>query len=172
MVNINQKLILLIFGVYALSKLKDVQAIDERFEKVGTKSQTPNRMWNTPTNGLKYEKLFNAASNQYALPPGLLSRVAYQESRYNPNAVSPAGAVGLMQIVPKWHPTAKPYDPIDSIFYAAKYLRQLYDQTGSWANALAAYNWGIGNLTREGLENAPRETRNYIAEITRDTGVV
>jgi soluble lytic murein transglycosylase-like protein len=129
---------------------------------------TPATVWQTPSRGLKYEDWFVKASNIYGLPPGLLSRVAKQESNYDPNVVSHAGAVGLMQIVPKWHPTANPLDPRDSIFYAAKYLEKLKRQTGSWILALAAYNWGIGNLQRKGIDAAPKETQNYIAYISRD----
>lgn len=127
--------------------------------------------WRTPPAGQRFETFFEQATQQYNLPPGLLSRVAYQESRYRPDARSPAGAVGLMQIVPRWHPEARPEDPIHSIFYAAGYLRDLYNRFGTWPLALAAYNWGPTNITRKGLQRAPRETRNYVVEIMRDTGI-
>lgn len=49
--------------------------------------------------------------------------------------------------------------------------RHLYRQTGDWAQALAAYNWGIGNVRRKGLAAAPAETRNYYAGILADIGL-
>lgn len=129
--------------------------------------------WITPANGQKYEKDFIAASAVHGLPAGLLSRVAYQESRYNPKARSPVGAIGLMQFMPA---TAKdfgidPLDPIDSIYASARYLKQLYNKFGNWKEAVAAYNWGQGNVARKGLAKAPAETRNYFAQILNDIGL-
>ena len=48
-------------------------------------------------------------------------------------------------------------------------MRQLFNATGTWQHALAAYNWGIGNLKRLGFSKAPLETRNYVATIAGDT---
>ncbi|HHJ14276.1 MAG TPA: lytic transglycosylase domain-containing protein [Gammaproteobacteria bacterium] len=114
---------------------------------------------------------FREAERRYGLPPNILVRMAQQESNFDPNAVSPAGAVGLMQIVPKWHPTVDPRDPFASIDYAGRYLRQLYDRFGNWPEALAAYNWGPTVLERKGLDQAPRETRRYVAAIAGDLGL-
>lgn len=129
--------------------------------------------WTTPAKGQIYESVFQAATSMYGLPEGLLSRVAYQESRYNKDAVSPVGAIGLMQFMPA---TAAgmgfdPKDPVASIWGAAKYLKQLYTQFGDWQKALAAYNWGPGNVSRKGLDKAPTETRNYFSEILGDLGL-
>ena len=122
---------------------------------------------------------FSAAESKYGLPPDILNRVAYQESRYDPNAISPAGAIGLMQFMPA---TAKdfginPADPFQSIDAAGRYLSQLYKMFGSWQQALAAYNWGPGNmrkhLARHGALNVaalPDETRKYLS-IASDIGV-
>ena len=49
---------------------------------------------------------------QYKMPNGILQNIAYHESRYNPNAVSHAGAIGIMQIHPRWHKTVNPYNPM------------------------------------------------------------
>lgn len=112
----------------------------------------------------KYEALFN-------LPHNLLARVAQQESSFRPDAVSPAGAEGLMQIMPRWHPGVDTFDPEASIKYAGQYLRTLYNRFGTWSEALAAYNWGPTVLARKGLHNAPEETKNYVVEITGDLGI-
>ena len=112
---------------------------------------------------------FKLAEKRYSLPENLLVRVAQQESNFNPTAQNPSGAKGMMQIIPKYHPSVKnPHDSHESVFYAAKYLRQLYDRFGSWQKALAAYNWGPTNVQKYGLKNLPEETKNYILEIGED----
>lgn len=125
--------------------------------------------------------VFASAGAQYGLPAGLLEAVAYRESRFRADIISgatrsSAGAVGIMQIIPRWHPEvgeAGALDPKRAIPYAAKYLRQLRDQFGSWTLALAAYNWGPGNLSkaRDDRSKWPAETRTYVDEITRNAGL-
>lgn len=122
---------------------------------------------------------FANAEAKYKLPQGLLSRVAYQESRFDANAVSPVGAVGLMQFMPA---TAAdfgidPTDPFQSIDAAGKYLAQLYRQFGTWSAAIAAYNFGPGNVQKNiskygalNIAALPPETRNYLS-IATDIGV-
>lgn len=124
-----------------------------------------------------------AAEARRGIPPGLLHRLIYQESRFRSDiisgeVVSSAGAIGIAQIVPRWHPGVDPLDPIASIEYAALYLAQLYQQFGSWRTALAAYNWGPGNVSRHLRENGalvlaelPTETRNYVEQITAEVSV-
>ena len=74
-----------------------------------------------------------------------------------------------MQIVPRWHPNVDPLDPTDAIWYAARYLRNLYDRMGhSWKMALAAYNWGPGNVSRNEISDWPTETKNYVRQISAD----
>jgi soluble lytic murein transglycosylase-like protein len=127
-------------------------------------------------NEKKYLTAITAAEQREGLPDGLLHRQLYQESHFRTDiidgsTVSVAGAVGIAQIIPRWHPGVNPLDPIASINYAAKYMRQLYNQFGSWSLALAAYNWGPGNVAANGLNNAPPETQQYVAQITADVGV-
>lgn len=124
-----------------------------------------------------YDRYFEEASRKYRLPPNLLREVARQESAFNPEAVSPKGAIGLMQIVPRYHPEIDPRDPIASIDYAAKYLRENYDEFGSWDLALAAYNAGPANVRRfrdRPLSEWPSpgfdETKNYVPSILSRTG--
>ena len=54
---------------------------------------------------------------------------------------------------------------------AGRYMQWLYGRLGSWSLALAAYNWGIGNVLRKGLGAAPVETRNYVAQIGGELGL-
>lgn len=130
--------------------------------------------WRRPT---PWDATFAAVEARWGMPPGLLKRVAWQESRFRDDivsgrTVSAAGAVGLMQIVPRWHPDVDPRDPVASIIYAGKYLARLKAKFGTWDLALAAYNWGPGNLARHGLGAAPPETVAYVTEIGADVGVV
>lgn len=131
------------------------------------------QVWKYDPRGNAYDAWFYDAETSYGLPAGMLRRVAWQESRFDPAAISPAGAVGLMQFMPS---TAAylgfdPNDPKASIYAAAKYLRGLYNQTGSWTGALASYNWGVGNYLQYGLAAAPAETQQYAANITSDLGI-
>jgi murein DD-endopeptidase MepM/ murein hydrolase activator NlpD len=91
-------------------------------------------------------------------------RQVSQESSWNPDAVSPAGAIGLAQIIPRFHPTVDPRDPVASLDYAAAWLSRLYRQYGSWRKALMAFNWGPGNLQNWNghPSSLPAETRQYL----------
>lgn len=131
------------------------------------------QLWKYDPRGNQYDSAFNAAEAQYGLPAGMLRRVAWQESRFDPLAVSPVGALGLMQFMPSTAASlgVNPADPFSSITGAAKYLASLYRQTGTWTLALAAYNWGIGNVNNYGIAQAPAETRQYVASITADLGI-
>lgn len=132
----------------------------------------PEVSWATPELGKKYEALFLENTNKYDLPTGLLSRIAYQESRYDSAAVSSVGAIGLMQFMPS---TAAelgidPLSPEQSISGAARYLSWLYGQLGDWKQVLAAYNFGIGNIKKK--REWPLETVNYVRDISADVGLV
>ena len=122
----------------------------------------------------EYLPLLNAAEDTYGIPRDLLVRQAYQESHFRPDiisgaTVSPAGALGIMQIVPRFHPTADPLNVPAAIDYAAAFLRRLYDQFGSWSLALAAYNAGPGNVAKYGNTVPPfAETQNYVTSILAD----
>ena len=127
--------------------------------------------WITPEAGQEYAPLFEAATAANGLPEGLLSRVAYQESRYDPQAFNEAsGASGMMQIVPRWHPGVDPFNPAEAIPYAARYLAEMFKRFGSWALARAAYNAGPGNVEKYGGIPPFQETQSYVASILRDLG--
>lgn len=130
--------------------------------------------WQTPAAGLAYQGSFDTATVVYGLPVGLLARMAWQESRFDPQARSPAGAIGIMQFMPS---TAQdfgidPTDPQTSIDAAGKYMAQLYRRFGDWRTALAAYNWGQGNVAAMGMMGEyPPETAAYVANIAGDLGL-
>lgn len=148
-------------------------------------SVTPadNTGWLYPARAAIYIDAINKAEQKYGIPHKLLGRLLYQESRFKPSVIyggkpNYAGAIGIAQIVPKWHPTANPSDPWSSIDYAGNYLSQLYRQFGTWQYALMAYNWGPGSLRKyldkKGagqLAFVPLETRNYYSQILGDVTV-
>jgi cell wall-associated NlpC family hydrolase len=117
-----------------------------------------------------YADRFAVDEARYHLPAGLLAAVAQQESGGNPSAVSPAGAIGLMQLMPA---TAAgmgvdPHDPNQSIDAAAKILgASLRRYDGSVPLSLAAYNAGPGAVAQYGGIPPYEETRNYVRNITR-----
>lgn len=126
--------------------------------------------------GVSISKAFNEAGYEYGIPVGVLRTMADIESAFRPEIIAgqvkgAAGEIGIMQITPRWHPNVNPYDPIESIWYAAGWLRELYEQFGSWQLAVAAYNWGPTNLANYGISAAPSITQNYVARVARETGI-
>lgn len=115
-----------------------------------------------------YEPLIRQAEARYRLPPRLLQALVWQESRFNPMAISPAGAAGLAQLMPA---TARElgvtnrHDPAQNIDGGARYLRQMLDRFGAIHLALAAYNAGPGAVSRAGGIPRNRETPGYVRSV-------
>ena len=137
--------------------------------KTAKKKPTAKRHPNVPAS---LAGIFDDAAKRYRLDPVLLAAVAKQESRFRTRAVSPVGARGVMQLMPR---TARAlgvkdsFNPRQNIFGGAKYLRQLLDQFRGDVNlSLAAYNAGPGAVRRYRGIPPYRETRNYVASIRRD----
>jgi soluble lytic murein transglycosylase len=123
---------------------------------------------------LAYETIIRGHARNYDLDPALLAAVIYQESKFETEARSDAGAIGLMQLQPE---TARGIavrtggsrfrvddllDPEINVRYGSWYLRHLLDKYGSEERALAAYNGGQGNVDR-GVVYA--ETRAYVERV-------
>ncbi len=115
----------------------------------------------------QFRPLFERAGAAHGVDPALLAAVAKNESGFNPRAVSPVGARGLMQFMPATAAQfgVDPFDPASAIDGAARYLRQLQDQFGSVELALAAYNAGPGNVSKYGGVPPFTETRNYVTKV-------
>ncbi|RLV48775.1 lytic transglycosylase [Nocardioides mangrovicus] len=122
----------------------------------------------TAVSGVPYANLFNAAGAKYGVSPSLLSAVAKQESGYRADAVSPAGARGLMQLMPgtaKGLGVTDATDPTQAVDGAARMLRDLQNRFGSTQLALAAYNAGPGAVLKYGGIPPYSETQHYVSAI-------
>ncbi len=120
----------------------------------------------------QYRSLINQAAQRYNLPPELLHAVIRAESAYRPDALSHAGASGLMQLMPA---TAKRFgvtdiwDPAQNIDGGARFLRFLLDKfDGDLRLVLAGYNAGENAVIRHGRQIPPfAETQNYVRTVLR-----
>lgn len=117
------------------------------------------------------------AANKYGVEEELIKAVIKQESGFNKNAVSSAGAIGLMQLMPKTADSlgVNPYDALENIDGGTRYLRGLLNSfSGNKALALAAYNGGIGRMKKLGVDTVeeiskmPSETRNYVNKVLKN----
>jgi cell wall-associated NlpC family hydrolase len=116
----------------------------------------------------QYAGMFSQNEARYQLPQGLLAAVAQTESGGNPAAVSPAGAQGLMQLMPT---TAQglgvnPWEPAEAVQGAAQLLSKYLHTFGSVPLALAAYNAGPGAVEQYGGVPPYNETQKYVTKIT------
>lgn|SRR5690606_31651518 len=118
--------------------------------------------------GVPYAEHFTAAGARHGVPSELLAAVGWVESRYQPNAVSPAGAEGLMQLMPfvSAELGVDPYDPAAAIDGAARVLAGHHRRFGSWELAIAAYHAGAGAVARAGGPPGPR-TATYVERVTQ-----
>lgn len=114
------------------------------------------------------DPIISKASRKYGVDVGLIKAVIKAESNFNPQAVSHAGARGLMQLMPA---TARSLgvsdslDPEQNVMGGTRFLKDMlkrYD--GDVDSALAAYNWGPGNVDKR-PDHLPRETRDYLVRV-------
>ena len=131
---------------------------------------------------LRYEQIVVGHAENYRLEPQLLAAVIYQESKFDADAVSSSGAVGLMQLLPAtaqgiadrtggsgWHERDL-LDPELNVRYGSWYLRHLLDKYDDEALALAAYNAGQTNVDRwraQGVGIRFAETRRYVERVQK-----
>lgn len=118
-------------------------------------------------------RLVDEAADRYGLPRALVHSVVKAESAYRPDALSPKGAVGLMQLMPGTARQlgADPHDPEQNVDAGTRHLRDLllkYD--GGLYRALAAYNAGAGAVEKYRGVPPYAETLGYIRKIVRDSG--
>lgn len=115
-----------------------------------------------------YDRLIEEVAAEQALLPALLKAVVAAESGFDPRAVSPAGAQGLMQLMPETAARLgvdNPMVPGQNVRGGARYLRALLDRYGDLTRALAAYNAGPEAVDRYGGLPPYRETRDYVERV-------
>lgn len=138
---------------------------------VATDSTSMLRTLGTSADGaaVPYAAEIDAAAAKYGIDPALLRALVKQESGFDPNAGSPAGAVGLCQLMPGTAASlgvTDPRDPVQSLDGGAKYLREQLDRFGGDVRkALAAYNAGPAAVERFGGVPPYPETQNYVQNI-------
>ena len=167
-------------GIVPLSQAEVYQYIDASgtISLTNVPSDTRYRRIDLQSNRLhplmserELEPLIRRYSREHGLHPALIRAVIKAESDFDPVAVSRAGAVGLMQLMP--HTAARmdvrdAYDPDDNIGGGTKYLRQLLDRfRGNLPLALAAYNAGEHVVDRYRALPPIQETRQYVSKVLR-----
>lgn len=149
-----------------------VDAIEETTNTIeDTAVAIARTVFNTP-----YDELINSSAEANGIPPNVLYKLLWTESRFRPDIIdgrtrSPTGALGIAQFMPatavqELGSVQAALDPARAIPGAARYLAKLRNQFGGdLTQAVAAYNWGQGNVKRKGLASAPKETVNYVLSV-------
>lgn len=142
---------------------------------------------------MEYKEIIEKYAAEYNIPEYVILSVINTESKFDPNATSYVGAMGLMQMMPEtflWLSSSEHlgenldvdsvYDPEVSIRYGCYYLRYLFQKFYNWDTVFAAYNGGEGNVAKwlvdpeysdgkGNLTHIPfKETRNYVKKVNRN----
>jgi soluble lytic murein transglycosylase-like protein len=159
-------------GVWSEQTPVSSQLTDLPTTQVSAIAATAPRRWNAhPAPSYRravYLPHVYAAEAQYRLPTGLLDALIWTESRYNPLAISRAGAAGLGQLMPgtaRDLGVANRFDPRANLWAAARYLRQMLDKFGMVHLAVAAYNAGPRAVERAGGIPLNGETPGYVKSV-------
>jgi len=119
----------------------------------------------------RYDDIIRRASKVHGIRYELVKAIIHAESCFNPDAVSPAGACGLMQLMPEnieRFNVSNPFDPQENVMAGTKFFRQLLDRYDSDVNlTLAAYNAGPGTVDQYGGIPPYPETQDYVYRVLR-----
>lgn len=173
-------------GAYAFTAAAAPSGAGTNAASAGAPGNGPIPAASDGTDPSAFDALILEAAARHGVAPGLIKAVIRAESSFRPDAVSPAGAKGLMQLMDEtaqWLGVRDPFDPRQNIDGGTRYLSWLlrkYD--GNVMSALAAYNAGPGLVDRLGLttddevaarwSELPEETRTYIGNVLRHAASV
>mgnify|MGYP001940721185 CR=1 FL=1 len=125
-------------------------------------------------NSSRYDSLIAKSAARHGVDPALMKAMMHTESGFNPNARSPVGAQGLMQLMPataRRFGVVNPNDPAQNIEGGARYLAYLNKKfKGDQTKVIAAYNAGEGNVAKYGGIPPFKETRDYVSKVKRRYG--
>lgn len=134
-------------------------------------TSTSSNQWDNQS----LDPYFQQAADTYGLSVDLLKAVARQESGFQTNIVSSAGAIGVMQLMPgtaTYLGVTDPYDPEQNIMGGAKLLAELINRyNGDLSLTLAAYNAGAGAVDKYGTIPPYQETQNFVSKIMASLGL-
>lgn len=143
------------------------------------KAYTPFQTWSHSSSAAQFDPYIQEASAKYGVDQSLVKAVIQQESDFNHQAVSPAGAKGLMQLMDgtgRGLGVTNPFDPQQNVDAGTHFLSNLIQKyNGNEGVALAAYNAGPGRIDRLGIKNdqdlsnklhlLPKETQAYVSQV-------
>jgi hypothetical protein len=158
-------------GTLQSAHWRTVQNIGAQAIDPGSTDASPPASAGTAISSERICHTIELAAHENELPVEFLTHLIWQESRFNPRAVSPAGAQGVAQFMPTtaaWRGLENPFDPIPAIFKSAQLLRDLMKQFRNLGFAAAAYNAGSKRVQDwlAGRASLPSETQAYVRIIT------
>lgn len=154
---------------FAASLTESTKLLGSDNNSTNSQTSTAAASGTTVSSPADYEAYFKEASEAYGVSTTILKSIAKAESNFNPSAVSSAGAVGIMQLMPATAASlgvSNSYDARENILGGAKYISQLLSRyQGNISLALAAYNAGCGNVDKYGGIPPFTETQNYVKKV-------
>ena len=155
--------------------LAKIQELYKLQQKDQANSQTSTN--NTAASNENIDIAIQAAAKKYGVDEDFIKAMIKQESSFRSDAVSKAGAMGLMQLMPKTAESLgvnNPFNVMENVDGGTKYIKNLMDSFGgSKELALSAYNGGISRMNRRGVDtteeiiNMPKETQNYVDKVMK-----
>lgn len=166
-------------GLDSNTKYDGVHINEMTLRSLGTTGTTQNinAAYSNKTEGERIEAAISAASKKHGIDEGLIRAIIKIESDFNPRVKSSAGAMGLMQLMPEnvqYYGVKDPYNIEENIDAGTRHIKDyLKMHNNNLDMALAAYNFGPGNMNRRGIKSEadfyklPTETRNYLVKIRK-----